>query len=126
VSEAICHCGNVKISLAHLPATITSCNCSVCHRLGALWGTYMPDQVKIHGESEHTTPYSWGDQNIAFHHCNHCGCVTHYTLTDQCLEQSPDQKNIVGVNTRMLPAEMTKDIPIKKFDGANTWQFLDS
>ena len=32
-----CHCGAVKIAVAEAPATVTSCNCSICRRLGTLW-----------------------------------------------------------------------------------------
>ncbi|WP_444546125.1 GFA family protein [Vibrio porteresiae] len=36
-----CHCGNIELMLSKLPTEATKCNCSICHRYGALW-SYFP------------------------------------------------------------------------------------
>jgi len=38
-----CHCGAVHIAVAEAPASVKSCNCSICRRLGTLWAYYRPD-----------------------------------------------------------------------------------
>jgi hypothetical protein len=33
-----CHCGAVQFELTESPETLVDCNCSICRRIGALWG----------------------------------------------------------------------------------------
>jgi hypothetical protein len=34
---ATCHCGSIRIYVRKISRTLTSCNCSICRRYGALW-----------------------------------------------------------------------------------------
>ena len=38
--EGSCHCGAVRLTLPEAPAELGSCNCSMCRRIGGLWGYY--------------------------------------------------------------------------------------
>lgn len=76
IFKAQCHCGNIKLLAKSIPATLTSCNCSICNRYGALWAYYKSEDVKISIESRSASAYTW-DKKIEFHHCSICGCVTH-------------------------------------------------
>ncbi len=114
-----CHCGNVVMEMEKLPKNLTSCNCSVCNRIGALWGYYAPKNVKVTVRELPTSIYLWGEENIELHHCQQCGCMTHYLTTEKC----PDTR--IGVNFRMMELSITKPIPIRRFDGADSWQYLD-
>ena len=42
-----CHCGAVTIKLPSAPEKATSCNCSLCRRLGGLWAYYEFGTVQI-------------------------------------------------------------------------------
>ena len=117
--EAKCHCGNVVLTTEKLPDTVTSCNCSICNRYGAIWAYYKPDEVTVRYNDEPTHTYSWLDKVIDFHHCPICGCVTHYSSTDNT------EWERVAINTRMIDSIFTKDIPVRKFDGADTWKYID-
>jgi len=117
--EATCHCGNVNIKTSELPEFVVSCNCSACFRFGSLWGYYTSEEVHVHCETETTVGYSWGDETIAFHHCQNCGCLTHYTST----EKSKSQRTVI--NFRMVDREITEKIPVRKFDGAVSWKFIE-
>ena len=79
--EASCHCGAVRIDVEVPPAQLTSCNCSLCRRLGTLWAYYRPGQVRIAQGAGTTVPYIQGDRTLAVHHCPTCGCVTHWEST---------------------------------------------
>ncbi len=116
--ETHCHCGRIRVEIPHLPETVTSCNCSLCYRIGALWGYYTLDEVAIHLNGE-VLRYMWGDRMMKIHSCAHCGSTTHYTAIDE----SPRAR--VAVNMRMGPRERVEAIPVKRFDGADSWQFLD-
>jgi hypothetical protein len=116
---ASCHCAAVRLELAELPAAVTDCNCSVCRRYGALWAYYTPDQVRLDAEPEALAGYSWGDRTIEFRHCRHCGCVTHYESTDKHAQSR------IAINARMLPPGVTGSLPVRHFDGADSWEYLD-
>ncbi len=117
--EATCHCGNVSATIRTLPASLVSCNCSICRRLGALWAYYSPSDVKLTVRDGDTATYVWGPGYIAFHHCPTCGCTTHYTSTGKTKGER------VGLNCRMLDPGITEALPIRYFDGADSWQFID-
>ena len=117
--EAVCHCGNVKLTTHSLPSTITSCNCSICNRLGALWAYYAPDEVTVNFDKHPSSPYIWGDKDLEFHHCTICGCTTHYITTEKCHEKR------IAINARMLDPELIRSLSIRYFDGASSWKYLD-
>ncbi|HEY1991659.1 MAG TPA: GFA family protein [Gammaproteobacteria bacterium] len=114
---ASCHCGKVTLELEAAPQQVTSCNCSICRRYGTLCAYYRPSQVRVSGE---TDTYRWGDKSIAFHRCTDCGCVTHWTAVDPKIDQDR-----MGVNARMLAPELLAQARVRRFDGADTWGFLD-
>jgi len=116
---ASCHCGNIKLKVEGLPETVTACNCSICHRLGAEWAYYQPAEVIISHTDQATKTYAWGDQYIDFHHCPNCGCATHYTTTEKCDSER------VAINSRMFDYELIRDILVRKFDGAESWKYID-
>jgi hypothetical protein len=117
--EASCHCGNITLKLKSLPTTLTECNCSICNRVGALWAYYSADEVEVSWSRKAPTPYVWGKKKLIFHHCPICGNTTHDTSTDKSSVQK------ITVNARMMSPEEIKGIKIRKFDGANTWKYLD-
>ncbi|MFT5133486.1 MAG: hypothetical protein ACI9SC_001958 [Gammaproteobacteria bacterium] len=110
--QASCHCGNVKLNVNNLPSSITSCNCSICDRLGSLWAYYKPGEVTISFDKAPTIAYLWGDRELEFHHCVICGCTTHYVTTDKCDVEK------TAVNARMMKQESILALPIRYFDGA--------
>lgn len=114
--EGSCHCGAVRVEVPEIPKQLTSCNCSICRRLGTLMAYYHPDHVKVLGP---TDTYAWGDRSIAFHRCQSCGCATHWSSLD------PKLTDRMGVNARLLDPKVLDGVRIRKFDGADTWEFLD-
>ena len=116
---ANCHCGKVSIVLASKPQQITECNCSICRRYGAQWAYGTPKTMTVQADEGSLAFYSWGDHCIEFYHCTNCGCLTHY----ESIDKGADSR--VAVNVRMLPAEEVAGIPVRQFDGADSWEFLD-
>ena len=115
-----CQCGAVVIEVAAAPSKVTDCNCSICRRLGALWAYYLADEVDIHSAADATLAYVWGDRMLAFHTCRTCGCTTHWSG----LYANP--RGRMAINARLLePGELAK-LTVRKFDGAETWTFLDA
>ena len=116
--KGACHCGNVRVEIKHAPDFLTTCNCSICHRLGALWGYYTFEQAQIDVKHGAASVYSWGEKNIELHRCHVCGCATHYATTEKCEEQR------VGINFRMMTLDVVDPIPTKMFDGADSWKYV--
>lgn len=112
--EASCHCGAVKFTLSRPPVDLGSCNCSICRRLGALWGYYTQSEIEQHFDEDATSTYIQGDKCLAMHTCRTCGCTTHWSGVG---DESEDPR--LAVNCRLMEPEDLKDIPIRKIDGAS-------
>jgi len=113
-----CHCGNVQFTVTSTPAQLVDCNCSLCHRLGALWAHVSIDSVTIIRPNDATTSYEQGDKTLSVQTCKHCGCTTHY-------ETLQDDGEVMAVNFRMCDPEVLSEFRIRKFDGADSWKFFD-
>ncbi|MGY0216182.1 GFA family protein [Endozoicomonadaceae bacterium StTr2] len=119
MNKGQCHCGNIQLKIPHLTETGTSCTCSICSRYGSIWGFFTDSEVDVTIGEQGMSSYCHGDKMIEFNRCNQCGCMTHYTST------APGPDSRVAVNYRMFPARVLKQIRIRLFDGADTWQYLD-
>jgi hypothetical protein len=117
--NAHCHCGAVVIEADASPLSVTSCNCSICGRLGALWAYYTRSQARLVAGSDTVVPYVWGDRVIEFYHCRTCGCCTHY----ESIEKTPNSR--FAINGRCFAPETLAPLRVRHFDGADTWKFLD-
>ena len=114
-----CHCGAIKIRFDAVPEFGLSCNCSVCRRLGVVWIYTLTENVSFEEGHEAITAYAWGDKNIEFHTCKTCGCTTHWART------VPEPGVKMAVNMMLCEPKDIEGIPIRPFDGAETWEFLD-
>jgi len=114
-----CHCGAVTIELPSAPEKATSCNCSICRRLGAVWTYYEFGIVKVTGHPEHTQEYIQGDRTLSTVRCSTCGCTTHW----EPLKPEPGARH--GVNLRNFDPKLLHSVLVRRFDGADTWEFLE-
>ena len=117
--QGSCHCGAVRLTLPSAPEKATRCNCSLCRRLGGLWVYYEFGTVEITGHPGHTQDYVWGDKTLRTVRCSHCGCVTHW----EPLKPEPGAKH--GVNLANFAPALQESVTVRRFDGADTWTFLD-
>ena len=76
---------------------------------------YTRPQVRIAGD---TATYRWGDNMMDFHRCATCGCATHWWPIDPTADR-------LGVNARLMDPAVVAAARIRRFDGADTWKFLD-
>ena len=114
-----CHCGAVKLKLPSTPAVATACNCSLCRRIGGPWAYFELGTVEIEGHPENTAEYVQGDRTLRTIRCRTCGCVTHW----EPLEVKPAAQH--GVHLGNFDPELVASLKVRKFDGANTWKFVD-
>ena len=114
-----CHCGAVRIELASPSEHLIDCNCSICRRYGALWALIEAADVRLTGHPARTVGYEWGKRSIRTFHCGTCGCVTHWEPV------APDAGTRFGVNMRNFDSKAIAGIAVRRFDGADTWTYLD-
>ena len=116
---ATCHCGAIRIYVRRLSRTLTSCNCSICRRYGALWAYYAASSVKIEAPKGGLSKYSWNRKIRAYYRCKKCGCVTHYAY------RKKRGNTTVAVNAVNFESAALVGVRIRHLDGAASWKFLD-
>jgi hypothetical protein len=116
---ATCHCGAIRIVVRQLPRTVTSCNCSICRRYGALWAYYKPSSVTIEAPRGSLQKYSWNRRIRDYHRCKRCGCVTHYTYRKR------QRQTTVAVNAANFDLAALAGVRVRHLDGALSWKMLD-
>ncbi|MGB5544523.1 MAG: GFA family protein, partial [Gammaproteobacteria bacterium] len=114
-----CHCGQVSFSISESPEKLVDCNCSICRRIGGLWGHVPIESVTISADPDSTIRYIQGDKTLAIHTCSRCGCTTHWE------NLQPEKSGHMAVNFRMCTADDIARFRVRKFDGADTWKFID-
>ena len=115
--KGTCHCGAVHWTIQRRPERLVKCNCSICRKLGAVWAHVPVAEVSLSGN---TIRYirSDCDGDISFHSCKVCGATTHWSPTKKDGE-------VMAVNTALVDPDALEGIPLRHFDGAKTWAFLD-
>jgi hypothetical protein len=116
---AMCHCGAIRVHVPRVSRTLTSCNCSICRRYGALWAYYAASAITIDAPKGGLSTYSWNRKIRAYHRCKNCGCVTHYTYRTKRRTQT------VAVNAVNFDPSALVGVRIRHLDGASSWKFLD-
>ncbi len=119
---ATCHCGAVRLHLPAVPATMVDCNCTICRRLGALWSFYPREQVRLEAAPDALQAYVWGARTIRTMRCAYCGCATHWA---PLADDAPADARW-GVNVRMLPPQAIAATRVRRFDGLDSWTYLDA
>lgn len=117
--EGSCHCGAVRLSLPSLPEVAIRCNCSLCRRVGGLWTYYRNGTVRIDSADGGLDEYVWGDRTLRTMRCRACGCVTHW------LPLGPEAGERMGVNLNNFDPGMVEQVRVRRFDGADSWTYLD-
>lgn len=83
-----------------------------------MWAYYDAPEVSVTVGEFPLSRYQWDTKWVAFHACSHCACVMQHTSIDQ------QGKDKVGLNARMADPEMIADIPVRLFDGSDSWKFI--
>jgi hypothetical protein len=117
--QGSCHCGAVILKLPSTPIVATSCNFSLCRRIGGPWAYFEFGTVEIQGHPENTAEYIQGDRTLRTIRCRLCGCVTHW----EPLELKPGVKH--GIHLGNFDPDFVASVRVRNFDGANTWKFFD-
>lgn len=119
VIKGSCHCGSVDWQLEAEPITATSCNCTVCSRYGVLWAYGIEGQgIEV---SDRTNIYIPG-AHLGFHFCGNCACLAYW----RTLNPGDDGQHRVAVNLRLAELKAVSTVPIRHFDGLESYKDLPS
>lgn len=113
IHRGSCHCGKVTFEYDGPIGPAVECNCSICHRKGALW--QPSDNAHFHiltGEQD-LTLYQFGTRTARHFFCRHCG-----TSTFGNPRLAPDRWVI---NLRCVEDVEPSTIEVQQFDGRN-WE----
>lgn len=115
-----CLCNSVHWEFTSAIDGVTACNCTACHRYGALWAyDYENEGVKVFGETTHF--YTRGNKNLEFHFCPTCACVICWRGT----KRDDQGRRRLAVNVRLINEfNQIADIPIDHFDGFGAFDDL--
>jgi len=104
-----CHCGRIRVALTAKPAYVNECQCSVCYKLGAIWGYLERRMVDVTtADDASLQPYIRSDENgdgdVSFNRCSHCGSLVSWTRVPGKPEDGGER---TGMNCRLLePKEL--------------------
>ncbi len=116
-----CHCGGVEYEFNDTPDFAIRCNCSICRRLGTLWIYADPKNVIVKGKPSEMTRYMHGDKDLSFQTCKTCGTTVSWEQVNPS-----ETKPRMAVNLNLADLDVIKDIPVRLFDGADTWEFYEA
>jgi hypothetical protein len=106
-----CHCGNVAIEVETEIKGALSCNCSICHRSGALL-TFVPrDALKVEAAPDAMTTYTFNKHVIQHRFCKKCGIKVFGEGLD------PKGGKMAAINIRVLDGVELDKLPLQHYDG---------
>ena len=115
-----CHCGAVRFEVSRAPDQVTSCNCTLCTKRGALVAYYQPEEFALISDEGQST-YLWNDRIVNHQFCSVCGCFTFSAspVWDAAREAIDFSKRKLAVNARLLEDFDLSAVPVRHFDGRN-------
>jgi hypothetical protein len=112
-----CLCSAVQWQFQGAIESATACNCTACRRYGVLWAyDYEGEGIHVSGR---TKAYVRGE-SLGFHFCPECGCVAYW----RALEVNQEGRRRIAVNLRLTEPELVANVPMRHFDGLDTFEDL--
>ena len=118
-----CHCGKVQFEIQTQIENLRVCNCSVCHKRGALITRVEEKQFTLLSSWDELTVYQWGSLTAKDYFCKSCGILPFrkssaltnkeklagkraflgWSINARCLKDfEPDSVEILCINGRGL------------------------
>jgi hypothetical protein len=115
-----CHCGRVRFEVALELDHVRSCNCSICHRRGALLHRVEAHQLRLLTPLQDLTRYQWHTRTAEDYFCPTCGILPfrrprHRTAGE--IAEGVPEFNGWSINVRCLEDVELTDIPVLQIDG---------
>lgn len=122
MTKGTCHCGACQWTMMEQPDRVTACNCAICVRYGVLWAYgWEGESITVSGERTSYVRADLVDEEpgISFDFCPTCGNV----ICWRALEPGDNDNGRIriAVNIRLAPSGTFDDVPIRHFDGADSF-----
>lgn len=118
--EGSCHCGRVRFRLSAEIDHKRICNCSVCHKRGALIFRVEEDQLEHLTPLEDLAVYTWGTGTARDYFCKSCGILpfrrSRHNTPEETAKGIPEFTGW-AVNLRCLDGFDPSDLLIRHIDG---------
>jgi len=106
-----CHCGEVRFEVTTDLGKVTSCNCSICEKRGALWSFVPAESFALRAGEEALKDYQFGKKSIHHLFCPQCGVGAFSRGT------TPQGNELIAVNVRCLDEIDVAALAPAAFDG---------
>jgi len=120
VYNGSCHCGQVRFRLTAIIDQKRICNCSICHKRGALIFRVDENQLELLTPLEDLQLYTWGTKTARDYFCKSCGILPFRRPRHNTAEETDAGiPEFVGwaVNLRCLDGFDPSDLPVRHIDG---------
>jgi hypothetical protein len=116
-----CHCGRVRFEVRAEIDHVRECDCSICHRRGALTFRVPTDALMLLTPWEELSLYEWGSKTAKDFFCPTCGILPFRRPSDptpQELRDGVERFDGWAVNVRCLEGIDTESLPVRKIRGS--------
>lgn len=120
VYDGGCHCGRVRFRLTAQIDHKRICNCSICHKRGALIFRVDEHQLELLTPLEDLCVYVWGTESARDYFCPNCGILPFRRPRQNTAEETAaGVPEFTGwaVNLRCLDEFDTSELPTRQIDG---------
>ena len=109
--QGSCHCGAISFEVEGDLSEVTSCNCSLCQRKGALMWFVPRQALNLLSPPEHLGTYTFNSHRIKHRFCAKCGIHPYGEAA------APSGQEMAAVNVRCLEGVDLAALTVKHFDG---------
>ena len=120
-----CHCGRIRFEVDAEIDHIRVCDCSICHRRGALNFRVPKEALRLLTPWDELSLYQWGTRTAKDYFCPVCGILPFRRPSDPApheLKEGVQPFNGWAVNVRCLDGVDAASLPIKKIYGSRIRQ----
>jgi hypothetical protein len=107
--EGSCHCGRIRFRVCIDPATVYTCNCSICSKRNALMVLAHEDDFELLQGEDMLAEYRFHTNTARHFFCKVCGIYPFHRK-----RMNPDR---YGVNTACLKGIDLSGLSIRRADG---------
>jgi hypothetical protein len=116
-----CHCGRVRFEVELELDHVRVCDCSICHKRGALIHRVEEERMRILTPLEDLTSYEWHTRTAKDYFCPTCGILPFRRPrppTDEEIAHGARPFSGWSVNARCLDGVDLEDVPRKAVHGS--------
>jgi hypothetical protein len=116
-----CHCGRIRFEVDAQIDHVRVCDCSICHRRGALNFRVPQEALRLLSPWEALSLYQWGTKTAKDYFCPVCGILPFRRPGDptpQELKEGVESFDGWAVNVRCLEGVDVEVLPTRRIHGS--------